>query len=265
MIYLNGNPINITRFPDNTTQVWKLPDVVFSARTASIQWDFENEGEFMHLAQLKYLLDGCTDHIYTHLKISYLPYARQDKDVSNFATFALYPFAHLLNSLFFDRITVLDPHSGKANELIRKMETIQPSFSVANIFNETKMDLACYPDKGAFEKYTKIYDFPHVYGEKVRNQLTGAIESYSLIGNVEGKNVLIIDDICDGGGTFILLAKDLYRAGANNVNLFVTHGIFSKGLTPIFDSGIDRIFTAKGEMFQVQGYLTHKPYEDDSI
>lgn len=61
------------------------------------------------------------------------------------------------------------------------------------------------------------------------------------------KNILIVDDICDGGATFMLLTKDLYKRGAKSINLFVTHGIFSKGLKPLKEAGINRIFTAKGE------------------
>ena len=48
-----------------------------------------------------------------------------------------------------------------------------------------------------------------------------------------GRNCLIVDDICDGGGTFIPLAKKLKNAGAKTVTLYVTHGIFSKGLDPL--------------------------------
>jgi phosphoribosylpyrophosphate synthetase len=67
------------------------------------------------------------------------------------------------------------------------------------------------------------------------------------VGDCKDKRVLIVDDICDGGKTFELLAKDLYNAGAEEVNLFVTHGLFSKGLIPLKLAGIKRIFTNKGQ------------------
>lgn len=51
---------------------------------------------------------------------------------------------------------------------------------------------------------------------------------------------LIVDDICDGGGTFVGLAKELRAAGATRVYLYVTHGIFSKRL-PL--EGIDHVYT----------------------
>jgi ribose-phosphate pyrophosphokinase len=52
--------------------------------------------------------------------------------------------------------------------------------------------------------------------------------------------VLIVDDLCDGGGTFTAHASVLLAAGATAVDLYVTHGIFSKGL-PL--DHIDRVFT----------------------
>ena len=63
--------------------------------------------------------------------------------------------------------------------------------------------------------------------------------------------MLIVDDICDGGKTFELLAEQLYSNGAEEVNLFVTHGLFTKGLRPLKNAGIKRIFTNKGEAIQM--------------
>ena len=62
-------------------------------------------------------------------------------------------------------------------------------------------------------------------------------------------NVLVWDDLCDAGGTFILLAKELLTNGAKEVNLFVSHGLFTKGTQILFDAGIKRIFTKEREIF----------------
>ena len=58
----------------------------------------------------------------------------------------------------------------------------------------------------------------------------------------------MVDDLCDGGATFILLAKELLSKGAKEVHLFVSHGIFSRGLGVLFDAGIKRVFVKDGEM-----------------
>lgn len=251
MIYLNGDVVNVTLFPDNTSQVWKLDEGHFNLERATILWEFTHEGEIMHIAQLKHLLDyyGVAR---TYLHIEYLPYGRQDKWIDNNATFALHSFAAVINPLHFEEIFIMDPHSNVALELLNKSQAVYPHGPVMRAWETTQSDLVCYPDKGARTKYSKIYtNYPWIYGEKVRDQATGYITNYQVIGDPEGKRVLIIDDICDGGKTFELLAGDLFKAGAEEVSLFVTHGLFSKGLRPLRKAEIGRIFTNKGEAVQM--------------
>jgi ribose-phosphate pyrophosphokinase len=68
------------------------------------------------------------------------------------------------------------------------------------------------------------------YATKIRDTLTGNITSTDIQGDLNGRNLIIVDDICDGGQTFIELAKVLKNRGAEDVYLYVTHGIFSRGL-----------------------------------
>lgn len=255
MIYLNGDPVNVTLFPDHTSQVWKLDEkhLARGVEEAFIQWDFTHEGEFMQIAQLKHLLDFYgVDRSYLH--IEYLPYGRQDKWIDNKATFALHTFAALLNTLHFERIFIMDPHSPVALESINNAAAVYPHGPLGRALYATNSELVCYPDKGAVSKYVSIYSSlvqPHIYGEKVRDQETGYITNYKLVGDCEDKIVMIVDDICDGGKTFELLAKDLFAGGAENVHLFVTHGLFSKGLRPLKRAGIDQIFTNKGRAVEM--------------
>lgn len=241
MILLNGVEITATKFPDKTTQVWKLPEEMLKCYSATITWQFSYESELLELAQLKLLLDK--HRVKTNLYIEYLPYGRQDKDVSNTSTFALHVFANIINSLNFTTITIMDPHSEVALDLIKNSCALYPTTDVDTIVSKMQHTLICYPDKGALVKYSKRYSYPYIYGEKVREQLTGNITSYMIVGSCKNENILIVDDICDGGMTFKLLAKDLYLAGASNVDLFVTHGIFSKGIATVKETGINRIFT----------------------
>lgn len=256
MIYLNLQPLNVTLFPDNTSQVWKLPKEILNSNTVEIDWEFNNEGEFMQLAQLKQLLDHHS--INTHLTLKYLPYGRQDKEVSNSTTFALRTFANLLNSLDFDHIAINDPHSEIALTLINNSYAYYPTKNIENIIKLTESDIVCYPDKGALTKYSQVYDFPNIYGEKLRDQITGNITNYKLVGNPKDCKILIVDDICDGGMTFILLSKQLMEAGAKEVNLFVSHGIFSKGIKILKEAGIKRVFTTDGEVDETHNGFTYR-------
>jgi ribose-phosphate pyrophosphokinase len=246
MIKVNKQLLPITMFPDNTSQVWKLPESFLSGKSVSIEWDFSSESELMQLAQLKCLL--ASNGIQASLSISYLPYGRQDKEVANDATFALTVFAQMLNNMNFSDITILDPHSIRATELINNSIAVYPVEQVKLLFKE-HADIVCYPDKGALAKYKQVYpELSYIYGEKVRDQASGKILKYEVIGEAKGKRVLIIDDICDGGQTFRLLAQDLLLAGAKSVALFVTHGIFSNGTRSLFESGINQIFTKQGSV-----------------
>lgn len=62
-------------------------------------------------------------------------------------------------------------------------------------------------------------------------------------GVFQGRTAVIVDDICDGGRTFIAIAEQAKRLGARSVELRVTHAIFSNGLKDLFRSGIDKIVT----------------------
>lgn len=255
MIYLNGQPLPVTVFPDNTSQVWKLnPNLTHGDREVFVRWTYSHEGEFLQLAQLKDLLDS--QNFIASLMLDYLPYGRQDKEISNTTTFALRTFAKLLNTLGFDEVVIQDPHSEIALDLIVKSRAIYPKKVLENVIFNSKITMACYPDKGAVTKYSKVYKEligdAYIYGEKVRDQLTGNITSYEIVGNPHGENVLIVDDICDGGATFKLLAKDLLAAGAKSVALFVTHGIFSRGVKTLLDAGISKVYTRDGEMSATQ-------------
>ena len=261
MISLNGEKLNATKFPDQTSQVWKVNGL--TGLTANVVWEFELESEFMHLAQLKTLLDA--KGVKATLHLPYLPYARQDKLVSNSSTFALTTFAILLNSLKFEQVFCLDPHSKVARELIKNFTGIIPIRYIEIAIKHTQPDVVCYPDIGALQKYSKYITKSYVYGEKVRNQQTGKIESMNLVGNVKDKSVLIIDDIIDGGGTFCWMAQLLYENGAKDVNLYGTHGIFSKGLKPLYESSINRIFTRNGEITEYKNNICYKNMENTEL
>lgn len=261
MIYLNDKQIQPTHFPDGTSQVWKIaiPNVI-----AHIEWKFQAEHEFMYLAQLVDLIRYSSNCKIT-LHMDYLPYARQDKAIKNDATFALQTFANLINSLNFDKVTFLDAHSDAAEYLIRNSHNIFPHYEIRQALGHINPDIICFPDKGARDRYSKALSTTgkiYIHGDKVRDQQTGNILSYALTHGelVKDKSVLIVDDICDGGGTFVLLSKELLTNGAKAVNLYTTHGIYSKGLKPLREAKVNRIFNKDGEVGELQGQIVIKKF-----
>jgi len=250
MIKVNGAEIKPTIFPDGTSQVWKLDDGILASRTMHIEFEFENEAEIFQLQQLNTLIHyGRVPHQIT-LHMPYLPYGRQDKEVSNETTFALRTFAKIINRMRFQKVTTLDAHSSIAAELFNNFESIYPEQEIKTAHdNVSSGDTAtiAFPDDGAYKRYHTSAEH-RIIGHKVRDQKTGWITSYNIEGNPDGKTILIVDDICDGGMTFKLMAKELYKQGAESVHLYVTHGIFSKGLSTLRSVGINRIFTKDGEV-----------------
>lgn len=255
MISINGSKLNITLFPDNTSQVWKIKESLLSPPTGiiRIEWRYSHEGELIQLAQLKALLD--VRQMFANLYIPYLPYGRQDKLIANDSTFALRVFAKILNGMNFERIAIQDPHSQIALSLINNSIAVYPYRELDAIFKYIKPDYVCYPDAGATVKYSKIYPYNYIWAEKSRDQSTGYIKYSGLSTQVRDLKILIVDDICDGGMTFKLLAKMLLEKGASEVNLFVTHGLFTKGLKTLKDSGINRIFEPRGEVVEKLDYI----------
>jgi ribose-phosphate pyrophosphokinase len=241
MLKLNGVEICPTIFSDNTSQIWKIHESLFET-ASEIEWIFGGDQEVFHLFQLAIL---CRSKGVKSLNLltKYLPYARQDKPISNESTFALHVFSKIINQINFDSIFCYDPHSDIAKKLINNLFCIDVGSHVYRFFTENNYDVVLYPDLGAKTRYSELYGLPYIYADKKRDQLTGNIEGLDVIGDCDGKTVLIVDDICDGGGTFIIAAKELYDKGAIDVGLFVSHGIFSKGKEVLYNAGINKVFS----------------------
>jgi ribose-phosphate pyrophosphokinase len=82
----------------------------------------------------------------------------------------------------------------------------------------------------------------YMTASKSRNLMTQEITDTSFDGDVTNRNVLVVDDICDGGRTFIQLGKKLREQGCKELSLLVTHGIFSYGVDELMKI-YDRVYT----------------------
>jgi len=243
MIRIRNFKVQPTIFPDETSQVWKIPEECFLDST--IKWDFENEGELIQVAQLAALCHSKGHRV--GLEIPFLPYGRQDKEISNSTTFALSPFADLINAMNFSIVSTLDAHSDVSSK-IKNLLNLVPMDEIGFAMQVCCPNLLGFPDRGAEKRYSFL-QHAAIIGQKKRNADTGFISYFGMHGDEPKNNtILIVDDICDGGVTFCLFAEMLLKAGAKEVHLYTTHGIYSKGLTPLRKSGIKRIFNRKGEV-----------------
>lgn len=171
------------------------------------------------------------------LTIPYFPYARQDRVCNPGEAFGAAVMANLMNGLNARSITVWDPHSPVVEAHLKNARSITQSElvkgAVAHFIKREALTLVS-PDKGASKKTDEVGaalgGVPVLHCSKVRDPATGKITHAEVHGDANGKDMIILDDICDGGGTFIELAKILKAQGAGRLYLYVTHGIFSKGL-----------------------------------
>ena len=182
------------------------------------------------------------------LVIPYLPYARQDRITDALGDFGLYVFSELVNGLGFKEVVCFDPHSVVAAALIKNLKEVRVDEIVSSsemLLSAVKTSVLIAPDVGASKRVSRLadtYSVPFVCATKQRDPLTGVLSNVEIYGDVHGKECLIVDDICDGGRTFVNLSCALRARGANRVSLYVTHGIFSQGLS-VFEGLIERIYT----------------------
>lgn len=261
-----------TIFPDGTSQIWKLPEEFSKPKemygnpmrmVIHIKWNFEFEAELIHVNQLYDLL---SPNFNLTLYIPYLPYARQDKKISNTTTFALHTFLEILNANKYPwGIEVFDMHNTYFSSYNHRIKNIEPKKEILQAIHQFSPDYLFFPDKGAFTRYSNMFNdeptafsmLPKIYGEKVRDQLTGNITAYEVKTFSEiklGSNILIVDDICDGGATFISAIKELKKLGCADVGLYVSHGVFSKGKVPLYDAGFTRIYTTNSLIKNKDGF-----------
>ena len=227
-----------TIFPDNTSQVWKLPTLELT----DVWWFFEEEAEIMWMLQLLALCEKSIEHVV----IPFMPYARQDKSVSNEATFAFWVFFNEILSGHFPPVYTFDLHCEVRD---RHIINIAPDPFIVKAFMASGADLILFPDSGAeIRASMDVRVHPHVTLNKARDPLTGHIDHVRCPVDLSGKHVLMVDDICDGGATFLRAAGAAYNAGASEVSLYVSHGLFTKGITRLREAGISQIYTTNSTL-----------------
>ncbi|MCP4521015.1 MAG: ribose-phosphate pyrophosphokinase [Cytophagales bacterium] len=217
------------------------------------------------LVQLQMAVDAL-DNIGTGanfvLEIAYMPGARQDRPCNKGESTFVKSYASIINNMTnWGQINILDAHSDVAPAVLDNCQNTANTSLVDKAIVELDLEgiTLVSPDAGAnkkvltLAKHINSTQYPHdknnlakcdvVRADKNRDLATGEIlETIVYADSLEGKDCLIVDDICDGGRTFIELAKVLKEKGARNVILFVTHGIFSKGYDVVLEH-VDQIVT----------------------
>jgi len=248
MIKSDNFTYKVIKFPCGEISI-KVKYAHFS-ESVDIMFDFEKLEELTELFLLCHTirLDGIKLSL---LLIKYMPFGREDRKESCGKSFALKWFCEQINNLRFDNVEIIDPHSDVAAALINNVCVIKQHTLFENFLSDQKAEQKDFylvaPDAGALKKVYKLAKIVNPLGvvecSKVRDIETGDISRTAVhADDLQGEDCYLVDDICDGGRTFLEAAKVLKTKNAGKINLLVTHGKFTKGLK-VLDNFIDNIYS----------------------
>jgi len=204
----------------------------------------------------------------------YLPGARADRGNPVGAKV----YANFLNGLFLGQIVTLDPHSPVMQGYICNTDKVGAGgnnltvFPFERIIKNEIQDASSgskpqpyvgviAPDRGAVDRAARaarVMGVPVYRAEKTRNFETGRLSGFHMVDSLpESGNFLLIDDICDGGRTFVGLADVIYESNPNvSLDLWVTHGVFPK------EDGFKQLTQVFGKIHTTDSY--HIPDNDNA-
>lgn len=270
MIKINNKRFDNKLFP-NKEAVYEEVPLSDKYNVIRLFWTGnEDIGSLMMAVQ--YIRDNTPSYTKLYLEMPYIPYSAMDRWINKQIPSAVY-FARIINSLEFDEIRVLDPHSevvmnelsyGKADLIEMSIQTI-----IEKVIAEVKPDFIYYPDKGAYAKYPNIldtFDIPYFHGYKHRDlankgKLSPEMQ-VDLCGidpeKLKGSTVLIIDDICRKGWTAYYAAKNLHDLGVEKVCLYVSHceEVISEGVILKTDE-ISKVYCTESEYLVTNLEISH--------
>lgn len=236
------NEIEFKKFPGgelHITNKWQRDWEQERFNQNTVVCRIQSSDDFIKLALFTDAYKRVFKKLPDNLLIPYIPYARQDRVPVWGEALSIKVFSTLLNTLGYPRITVVDPHSDVSTALIENVEII-PQWDIWNLILRQEFEKALpfdliSPDAGALKKIYNLQKCLAVggcnnirVGTKHRDVETGQITGTTVDGEAKNPVGIVVDDICDGGRTFVELGKIL-REQYQGLYLVITHGIFSNG------------------------------------
>jgi ribose-phosphate pyrophosphokinase len=196
------------------------------------------------------------------LVMPYIPYARQDRyDIEdNFGeSFTLDVFANIINSIGFEKVYVLDAHSDVSKGLIygsceiRNHEYVDRMLrDIFGNLEDKRFNLIAI-DAGVSKKIDKLAtylwkmgwtNFDIIQCTKKRDIATGKLSGFQVhADDLYEIPCILVDDICDGGGSFAYASQELFEKKAKDLYGFFSHGIFSGKAIELLSDFYQGIYT----------------------
>ncbi len=196
-----------------------------------IQSTFPPADNFM---ELLLLMDGArrasADHV--TVVIPYFGYARQDRKDKPRVAIAAKMIANILSAAGADRIMTMDLHADQIQGFFDiPVDHLDGSYIFVPYLKSLGLKdiMFASPDVGGIKRarsFAKFFDADLAVTDKYRKR-ANEIAAMRLIGDVEGKDVVLVDDLVDTGGTMCKAAALLKEKGAKSVRAVVTHPVLS--------------------------------------
>lgn len=281
MIYLNGEKLNVEYFADNAP----LFTVERQPRVNIIEWHYESEAELSQIWFLtNHLRRGVTNATKINLLIPYLVTSRFDRVKEEHDVFFLKYFADFLNILHFDSVTTFDVHSYVSEALIENLIVLSPKALINKVLEimwreyQIQSPLVYMTDLGSVKRCSELISVPFLYGAKQRDwntrKITGLqIEKSNVTIEIEGRDILLIDDIISSGTTLLKGAEGLKSLGANRLFVYASHCENQIYDTELYKSTlIDKIYTTNSilvprindDKIKILDYKLAQPYSGHS-
>jgi ribose-phosphate pyrophosphokinase len=246
-LYLNEEEVIYEKFPNGEIKLCIENFYRKHFAENKIKAFVNNSDDFMALIFLIDAVKRIIDVVYydatVELILSYIPYSRQDRVCNPGESLSVKCIADIINSFDLDMVSVADPHSDVIYSLLNKCKVFSMHDCIENIkvddfIIKNNLKIIC-PDAGAIKKIHKVQNdikqikgslVDVIYATKIRNTFTGKITQTCVEKTEYDQGYIILDDICDGGRTFIEIAKILKEREVKDIYLYITHGFFTNGL-----------------------------------
>lgn len=258
---IDDNPIEIKQFEfsggERQVRLLDYPQTAKRIHILAHLWSSNDILDLMLTADALFRVYG--HEPYMKITCPYLPYARQDRVCSPGEASSLDVMCGLFDSVGLHELEVWDVHNLNATKwsfspLVKFIN--KPAADFVEKIPQAKDCVLVSPDKGAFPRAVECamrLETSMICAEKTRHPDTGYLAAPSIpVEHVaslpQNPDFLIVDDICDGGRTFINLVKVLRPLTKGKIYLYVTHGIFSQGFEPLAPH-FDHIYVANVHPF----------------
>lgn len=219
-----------SQFPDGQPHVKLIPKswkYEIGIVCCSIRTPYE-------LFNLRLVVNIIEKHCRCKIEIYWLMGARMDRAIDENqpntwqCVKEMLPLQHSLGD-----ISVLDFHNWGVFDECAQLPLTSFKDEVLNDFGDCDI---VFPDKGAQDRYTNLFNCNILRCKKTRDSQTGKLTGFELESGIKQKEAALIwDDACDGGGTFVGQAQILKALGYKKLGLYTTHGLYSKGMDVLSD------------------------------